>query len=185
MVRPDRVDHPRPAWLAIKMVVYAVSFLAFILVGVPYAFHYLGKAAYPEYLHERLRPALPQHVVGAVIFAIGLIGYLVSSLWLVIVGKGPFVEFDPPKEFVATGPYRWTRNPVAMMLLMTVLGEAVFFGSPGIFTLFVLGIPLAQLQVVCVEEPRLRSRFGESYSEYCRTVPRWLPRPPNRHSADK
>jgi protein-S-isoprenylcysteine O-methyltransferase Ste14 len=167
------------------MVFYAVSFLAFILVAVPYGFDYLGRLAYPASLHTRLRPESSQQVLGAAIFVVGLIGYLVSSLWLVIVGKGPFVEFDPPKEFVATGPYRWTRNPVAAMLLVTVLGEAVFFGSPGIFTLFILGIPLAQLQVVCIEEPRLRARFGESYMEYCRTVPRWLPRRPHRKSADR
>jgi protein-S-isoprenylcysteine O-methyltransferase Ste14 len=185
MVDPHASDRPRPAWLACKMVFYAVSFLAFILVAVPYGFDYLGRLAYPASLHTRLRPESSQQVLGVAIFVVGLIGYLVSSLWLVIVGKGPFVEFDPPKEFVATGPYRWTRNPVAAMLLVTVLGEAVFFGSPGIFTLFILGIPLAQLQVVCIEEPRLRARFGESYMEYCRTVPRWLPRRPNRKSADR
>jgi protein-S-isoprenylcysteine O-methyltransferase Ste14 len=58
------------------------------------------------------------------------------------------------------------------------LGQALFFASPGIMTLFVLGIPLAQLQVTQIEEPRLRKRFGESYKQYCRTVPRWLPRRP-------
>jgi protein-S-isoprenylcysteine O-methyltransferase Ste14 len=185
MVKPAPPDHPRPAWLACKMVFYAVSFLAFILAALPYAFNYLGRLAYPASLQALLRPELSQQVFGVAIFVVGLIGYLVSSLWLVIVGKGPFVEFDPPKEFVATGPYRWTRNPVAAMLLLTVLGEAVFFGSPGIFTLFILGIPLAQLQVVCIEEPRLRTRFGESYVEYCRTVPRWFPRRPSRKSADR
>jgi hypothetical protein len=32
------------------------------------------------------------------------------------------------------------------------------------------------LAVVRVEEPALRRRFGASYSDYCRRVPRWLPR---------
>jgi len=167
------------------MVFYAVSFLAFILVVVPYGFHHLGHHVYPQSAQGWLQPNLAQRVIGAVLFAIGLVGYVICSLWLVIVGKGPFVEFDPPKEFVATGPYRWTRNPVAAMLLLTVLGEAVFFGSPGILTLFVLGLPVAQLQVVCIEEPRLKARFGESYIEYCRTVPRWIPRRPNRNGSDK
>jgi protein-S-isoprenylcysteine O-methyltransferase Ste14 len=27
-----------------------------------------------------------------------------------------------------------------------------------------------------VEEPGLRKRFGEDYEEYCRHVPRWIPR---------
>jgi protein-S-isoprenylcysteine O-methyltransferase Ste14 len=28
------------------------------------------------------------------------------------------------------------------------------------------------------EEPTLRRRFGETYGEYLRTVPRWIPQPP-------
>lgn len=37
------------------------------------------------------------------------------------------------------------------------------------------------------EEPELRRRFGESYAEYCRDTPRWLPkfhRPRGRAAAD-
>lgn len=181
MVESTPPNHQRPAWLACKMVVYAVLFLAFILVGVPYVFDRLGRVLFPPGWHDWLEPGRTQQVCGAILFGLGLLGYAVSSLWLVIIGKGPFVEFDPPKEFVATGPYRWMRNPIAAMLLLTVLGEAVFFGSPGILTLFVLGMPLAQLQVTQIEEPRLRKRFGKSYEEYCRTVPRWLPRKPNRN----
>lgn len=160
------------------MILYAASFLAFILVAVPYAFNYAGSRLYPTSMHAWLAPDLAQRIAGGILFILGLTGYAISSFWLVIVGKGPFVEFDPPKEFVASGPYRWMRNPIAAMLLLTVLGEAVFFGSPGILTLFILGIPLAQLQVIRIEEPRLRQRFGQSYIDYCRTVPRWLPRRP-------
>jgi protein-S-isoprenylcysteine O-methyltransferase Ste14 len=166
------------------MVLYAAGFLAFILVGVPYVFHVLGNAVLPETVHAWIAPAsTTQQALGVVLFIFGLIAYLVSSLWLVIVGKGPFVEFDPPTRFVASGPYRWMRNPIAAALLITVLGEAVFFGSAGILSLFLLGIPLAQLQVTRIEEPRLRKRFGESYIEYCRHVPRWLPRRPKGPSA--
>ncbi|MBN2560551.1 MAG: isoprenylcysteine carboxylmethyltransferase family protein [Phycisphaerae bacterium] len=162
----------------VRMTAYTVSFLAFILGAVPYGFHQLGRLLAPDPLHAWLQPGIPQHILGVVIFVVGLAGYLICSLWLVIVGKGPFVEFDPPKEFVATGPYRWMRNPVAAMLIVTVLGEAVFFGSAGIFALFVLGFPLAQLQVTRIEEPRLKARFGKTYVEYCRRVPRWIPKRP-------
>ena len=62
---------------------------------------------------------------------------------------------------------------------VTVLGEAVFIGSVGIFVLFLLGLPLAQLQVTRVEEPRLSKRFGETYIEYCKRVPRWWPKRPH------
>ena len=41
--------------------------------------------------------------------------------------------------------------------------------------LLVLG--LFHLRVVRFEEPALRQRFGSVYEEYCRRVPRWIPRP--------
>jgi protein-S-isoprenylcysteine O-methyltransferase Ste14 len=165
-------------WLLVKMVLYAASFLAFILGLVPYGFHRLGRLILPDALHVWLVPGDVQQVAGVVVFGLGLFGYLFCSLWLVVAGRGPFVEFDPPTEFVATGPYRWTRNPIAALLILTILGEAVHFGSPGIFLLCLLGLPLAHLQVTRIEEPRLRARFGDTYVEYCRRVPRWIPRRP-------
>jgi len=165
------------------MVAYAASFLTVILVAVPYGFHHAGHSLLPDAVHAWLAPGSAQRVLGGAIFLAALAGYLISALWLVIVGKGPFVEFDPPTEFVATGPYRWMRNPVAACLVVAVLGEAVCLGSAGIFALFLLGIPLAHCQVIFVEEPRLRNRFGGGYIDYCRRVPRWLPRRPRTDAA--
>ena len=169
-----------PRMLAARMVVYAVSFLAFVLVLLPVAFHAAGVAVGLQPMGERffgiLGPARPY--AGAVILAFGVIAYFICSLWLVIVGKGPFVEFDPPREFVSSGPYRWMRNPVAAALLIAGLGEAILFASFGIAMLILLGLPIAHLQVTCIEEPRLRQRFGESYETYLQTVNRWLPRKP-------
>lgn len=178
MVVSSKPDRPTPAWLACKMAAYTVLFLAFILGLVPYGFHHLGRLVYPQDVHDWLAAGSTQTIIGTVVCGVGLIGYLVCSLWLVVVGKGPFVEFDPPTEFVATGPYRWMRNPIASFLIFTVLGEAVLFGSAGVLTLFVLGFPLAQFQVSRIEEPRLRARFGDAYAEYCRCVPRWIPSRP-------
>ncbi len=183
MVAPEKREAPSYTWLACKMVAYTICFLAFILVAVPYGFHHLGRLLLPQSIHEFISPSPFRQVLGAALALGGLAGYLVCSLWLVIVGKGPFVEFDPPTKFVATGPYRWMRNPIAALLLVVVLGEAIFFGSPGILVLVLLGLPMAQLQVTRIEEPRLAARFGDTYADYCRRVPRWIPRRPNTHAA--
>lgn len=173
---------PRP--FALKSAVYTAVFLLFILGAVPSVFHLLGQghwrfwtpgfwaAAGAFWITFRI-------LVGAAVFTIGLAAYLFCSTWLIFFGKGPHVEFDPPKVFVATGPYRWVRNPVVITLLVTVLGEAVYCGSLGIFLLVLLvGPAFAHYQVTRIEEPRLRTRFGPSYVDYCARVNRWLPRPP-------
>lgn len=171
-----------PAALAARMVVYAISFLVFILMLVPAGFHFGFQALGLQPLGPRLFGVLgvAGPPLGVAVFAFGIVAYFVCSLWLVIVGKGPFVEFDPPREFVATGPYRWMRNPVAAALIVTGLGEAIFFQSFGILVFVLIGLPLAHLQVTRIEEPRLRQRFGASYENYLRTVNRWLPRPPRK-----
>lgn len=64
-------------------------------------------------------------------------------------------------------------------LFICVLGEAIYFGSIGMFVLLVVGCVFAQYQVTKIEEPRLRERFGDSYTAYCNRVSRWLPRPPS------
>lgn len=185
MVDETQRDRPRAAWIAGKMVAYAISFLALVLLGLPYLFHHIGKVVFSDRVHEFLQAGTAQEWIGAIVFAVGLGGYLISSCWLVIVGKGPFVEFDPPTEFVATGPYRWMRNPVAALLLVAVLGEALYCGSAGILALFLWGLHVAHLQVISVEEPRLEKRFGRDYVEYCQRVPRWIPKKPSPNQAPR
>ncbi|MFO0971906.1 MAG: isoprenylcysteine carboxylmethyltransferase family protein [Phycisphaerae bacterium] len=166
---------------ALRACFFTAAFLAFILGVVPSLFRLGDRLFQPS---GSLRSDISQfwsgfqHLTGVAVFAGGLWVYLACSAWLIFFGKGPHVEFDPPRVFVASGPYRWCRNPVAASLIVTVLGEAIYFSSLGILLLVLIGLPIAHWQVTRIEEPRLRQRFGESYEAYCRRVPRWVPRPP-------
>ena len=167
---------------ALRATLFTAGFLLLILGVVPSLFHLVGEWLSDEWVgfgaEARAFWQSLRVLTGMAVFAAGFVAYLACSAWLIFHGRGPHVEFDPPKVFVANGPYRWVRNPVVITLLVTVLGEAIFLGSWGIFALVALGLPLAHYQVTRVEEPRLEKRFGESYVDYCRRVPRWMPRPP-------
>ena len=85
-------------------------------------------------------------------------------------------EWFMPREFVATGPFRFVRNPMSVGALVLLIGMALWHRSA-----FGLGFAAAMflvnhLVVVHVEEPGLEKRFGGSYREYRRNVRRWLPR---------
>jgi protein-S-isoprenylcysteine O-methyltransferase Ste14 len=159
--------------LSVRGVVYYVFFLAFILILVPMLAHWLGRRFLPWLVEIGWGRA-----AGWVVFAACYVTYTLASLVLMRRGRGGYVEFDPPKEFVATGPFRWCRNPIAACVLGMVFGEALAFSSTGIFLLFVIGLALAQMQVVLLEEPLLEKRFGQTYRDYRARVPRWIPRPP-------
>lgn len=161
--------------LAVRMLVYGVSFLFVVLAALPWL-AYRFDVRWPNARVE----LGPLRAVGAVVFFACLTVYLHASYLLSSRGRGAYVEFDPPREFVAVGPYRWVRNPIAASLVGSLLGEAIAFSSTGIFLLFLLSILLAHAQVVWIEEPLLRRRFGKSYADYLASVPRWVPRRPPR-----
>ena len=93
-------------------------------------------------------------------------------------GHGTPAPIAPPKRLVVVGFYRYVRNPMYVGFLTGWTGLWVVFGranwaSIAVACLVVLGV---HLFVLGYEEPTLARRFGAEYEEYCRNVPRWLPR---------
>ena len=161
--------------LAARMFFYGAFFLTVILVLLPYVAHRVGLHLISWQVDlDWFR------IVGVVIFLVFLAIYVRSSYLLSRRGRGAYVEFDPPSEFVTAGPFRWMRNPIAACVVGMLLGEALALSSVGVMFLFLLSLPLAHLQVVLLEEPLLERRFGQAYADYCARVPRWIPRRPPR-----
>lgn len=160
--------------LRFRQAFYCVGFYALALVALPYALTRLD-ARLP--FGPIVLPWIVRAAGWILLAAIG-VAYLLCSYWLMSRGRGAYVEFDPPREFVATGPFRWCRNPIAACVVAMIFAEAIAFSSLTLFLVFLLAIPLAQLQVVALEEPLLRKRFGAAYEDYLARVPRWLPRRP-------
>lgn len=116
---------------------------------------------------------------GVALLTLGAALALACAGLFVARGRGTPAPFDPPRAFVAAGPYRWVRNPMYVGGLTALLGFGLWHRSPSmaLFTGLVWGA--AHLFVVRVEEPGLARRFGEGYEAYRRRVNRWLPRPPD------
>ncbi|HET6411232.1 MAG TPA: isoprenylcysteine carboxylmethyltransferase family protein [Anaeromyxobacter sp.] len=120
----------------------------------------------------------PVEWVAVALIATGA-GLYLSCVWVfAVVGKGTPGPWDAPRHFVAVGPYRWVRNPIYLGALSVVLGEAWLFLSLQLLKYSAAMAILFHLFVIGYEEPTLYRRFGEAYSEYRRTVPRWIPRRP-------
>ena len=99
------------------------------------------------------------------------------------VGKGTLAPWDPTSKLVAVGPYRFTRNPMITGVATILTGEAVLVGSWHLALWALTFIALNHIHFLLVEEPGLERRFGESYLEYKRAVPRWVPRVRKRSAA--
>jgi protein-S-isoprenylcysteine O-methyltransferase Ste14 len=83
----------------------------------------------------------------------------------------------PPKELVISGPYRFSRNPMALGGLLTLVGEAMVYYSPSLLGIGVLYGIIVYLNAKFVEESELKKRFGAPYEEYLKRVPRFFPNP--------
>lgn len=93
-------------------------------------------------------------------------------------GRGTPAIYDPPRELVVAGPYRYVRNPQYVGVVLVILGEALLTGMAVLFGYAALMAVGYHLFVRYYEEPTLGRLFGESYARYRAAVPRWLPRRP-------
>lgn len=104
-------------------------------------------------------------------------GLAASCVWTFIVrGQGTPAPFDAPRQVVARGPYRVIRNPMYVGGFLVLLGYGLVQLSTAIVLFALAWIVFVHLMVVAAEEPDLRRKFGASYDDYRRAVPRWIPR---------
>ncbi len=119
----------------------------------------------------------------------GVLSFLAIPLWLIgstivlwsfrdltFKGRGTPLPTDPPKELVITGPYRYVRNPIYVGVVLIYIGYFSWFGYWAILIYAVLAFIGAHSFVVLYEEPTLKGKFGASYEEYLKNVPRWVPK---------
>ena len=91
-------------------------------------------------------------------------------------GDGTPAPWDPPKNFVVSGPYRHVRNPMLSSVIILIVAEALAANSLPLLAWAVAFFLLNTLYFAFSEEPGLERRFGESYRQYKARVPRWVPR---------
>lgn len=134
------------------------------------------------YIPLALLPKSPQIETGVWAYlAVPLwLGGAVMALWcfadFTFKGHGTPNPIDPPKELVTSGLYRYVRNPIYVATLTIIGGHFLWFKTiwmPAYGAAVFLGF---HLFVTLYEEPTLKKKFGAAYENYCRSVPRWIPR---------
>jgi protein-S-isoprenylcysteine O-methyltransferase Ste14 len=113
---------------------------------------------------------------GLAVLAVGLTLFVASLRRFVTEGHGTLAPWDPPQALVVRGPYRYVRNPMISGVLLVLVGEALVLRSRSHFLWACTFFAINAVYIPLLEEPDLEQRFGESYREYCRHVPRLFPR---------
>ena len=154
----------------------ALLLLPFLVaVAVPYWLLTTFAAADTRWAGDSLIVWLPRSA-GA-LFMVG--GFVLFS-WCVSlfarVGQGTLAPWDPTRNLVVVGPYRYVRNPMISGVALILIGQALLWGSWVMAMWASVFVLINHIYFVLSEEPGLERRFGENYRIYKANVPRWVPR---------
>lgn len=131
---------------------------------------------------ERLRPVgssfeLPapgRYWIGGIVVAVSV---LALGLWPVVMfrrsGQSE-VPWRPTPLVLENGPYRFTRNPMYLQLLLVCIGVALILSNYWILALTPVCAWTLYRFAIAPEEAYLERKFGEPYRAYKRRVRRWL-----------
>lgn len=115
-------------------------------------------------------------VFSFVLMGIGAAIYFRCAWEFAVRGLGTPAPIAPTKYLVTTALHRYIRNPMYVGVFLVLVGEIILFRSKTLLEYGAFFCVAVQLFVLFYEEPTLHRQFGESYDQYRRTVPRWIPR---------
>jgi protein-S-isoprenylcysteine O-methyltransferase Ste14 len=109
--------------------------------------------------------------LGTAWFYVGLAVYI---LGLLISGAALFaVGATEPGEPFTTGVYRYSRHPIALGTVLSLTGAGIASAS-WLFLLLSAIMMALYHRLATVEERATASKFGDAYTEYMATTPRWI-----------
>jgi protein-S-isoprenylcysteine O-methyltransferase Ste14 len=112
--------------------------------------------------------------LGVALVAIGV----AISVWAFSLFRREGTELDPTSEsnksLVVRGPFRFTRNPMYLGLVILTLGIAFWVGWLPMFVAPLLVFATANWAHIPFEEAKMRRQFGPGFDQYMRQVRRWM-----------
>lgn len=140
----------------------AISIVS-VLVGV--GLHYLWPL--------RLVPQPEGRWIGGALIA----AWLALAAWAVGVFRRAGTTPNPTGEvtaFVTAGPFRFSRNPMYVGLVLFQVGVAFLLGNAWVLILTIPSFILLDRLVIAGEERYLAAKYGADFEAYRRRVRRWL-----------
>jgi len=138
---------------------------AAILLVLPILSHYLLPII--SIVHK------PYTYLGIAVMLLGLALGILAAMTFRSVGAS-FQLHGKSSTLATSGPFRISRNPMYLSMLIWLAGLAVFLGSLSTFMFPILLFLTANFVIIPLEEQDMEGVFGERYLEYKQRVRRWL-----------
>jgi protein-S-isoprenylcysteine O-methyltransferase Ste14 len=135
--------------------------------GVGFAF---DRLALPDTAATALQSAHPLAIAATIVGVL----LVASAAGLFSRRRTTIVPHEKPRVLVASGPYRLSRNPMYLGLVLIHLGGAILVPSYGALAALILPVWALQKRIIPSEERNMAATFGEEYRSYSRKVRRWI-----------
>jgi protein-S-isoprenylcysteine O-methyltransferase Ste14 len=106
-----------------------------------------------------------------IVIGLAIAGWGLATFWK---ARTAVIPNRPARTLVASGPYRFSRNPMYVGLGVLYLGLAMLFDVGWPIVCFPLVVTAVYLFVIRREERYLAAAFGSEYVRYQQRVRRWL-----------
>jgi protein-S-isoprenylcysteine O-methyltransferase Ste14 len=122
-------------------------------------------------------PQTWQIVVAIVFFILFILASLLSWTGSRALGRQWRIDagLSSDHELIMAGPYRFVRHPIYTSMLCVLLATGIVITPPWLFLaaliLFLVGTEIR----VRIEDSLLASQFGDTFQEYRRRVPAYIP----------
>jgi protein-S-isoprenylcysteine O-methyltransferase Ste14 len=134
-----------------------------------------GAAMLLNYVHSLLIPILPAGTQWPGITLMNASAAI--ALWATYAMRKARTSINPLRpatSLVTSGPYRFSRNPLSVALIVLYLGLALRINTLWPMLLLLPLLIAFHYGVIQREERYLERKFGDTYRNYRSTVPRWL-----------
>lgn len=115
-----------------------------------------------------------RHVIGGLIIVTAIAGLGAWSVMLMRRSGQSENPWKPTTSIIDYGPFRITRNPMYLQMVIVCVGVAVLLANVWIALLTPLCALVLDRLVIQHEEEYLQRKFGQQYLDYKARVRRWI-----------
>jgi protein-S-isoprenylcysteine O-methyltransferase Ste14 len=138
--------------------------LAYVLIAAAWSY----SAGWPRI------PGLPLAPLAVLLVVAGIS----LSATGVVLFRREGTELNPAsttnRKLVTSGPFRFTRNPMYLGLVVVTLGIAFWIGAWPMFLVPIAVFATANWVHIPFEEAKMRRQFGAEFDAYVSRVRRWI-----------
>jgi len=106
---------------------------------------------------------------------------LITGLAISQIGSNKFkkagttvMTFDEPDKLVMDGLYKYTRNPMYLGFVISLLGLFIILGTLSPLVIVIMFFIITDQWYIKFEESKLIAKFGENYQSYKKKVRKWF-----------